>query len=418
MTTHPLLRCIMEQVDFLSAFDKQNSDIDTAVRTNVQPLAARLRPKSFDEYVGQKHLLAPGKLLRRAVEADRFSSIILSGPPGVGKTSLAEIIANSTNSEFVRLSGVTSSVADIRREVANAVTRLQLHSKRTILFVDEIHRFNKSQQDSLLPDVENGNIRLIGATTHNPVFYVVGALLSRSLVFQLEPLSEDDIRTLLERAITNPKAWSDGLVQVDDDAIDFLATACEGDARRALNALELAVSTTPVNAYGTIHITIATAHESIQRKIATYGDDGHYDTASARFIARRIVIFASEDIGNADPRALTLAVSAMQGVDFVGLPEARIILAQAVTYCATAPKSNASYMAINKALEDVEKNRIQPIPYALRDPHSAGGKENQHGKGYIYPHDTGGFAVQDYMSVPVKYYNIPVARLQIKKNVL
>lgn len=202
----------MEQVDFLSAFDKQNSDIDTAVRTNVQPLAARLRPKSFDEYVGQKHLLAPGKLLRRAVEADRFSSIILSGPPGVGKTSLAEIIANSTNSEFVRLSGVTSSVADIRREVANAVTRLQLHSKRTILFVDEIHRFNKSQQDSLLPDVENGNIRLIGATTHNPVFYVVGALLSRSLVFQLEPLSEDDIRTLLERAITNPKAWSDGLV--------------------------------------------------------------------------------------------------------------------------------------------------------------------------------------------------------------
>ena len=349
MTTHPLLRCIMEQVDFLSAFDKQNSDIDTAVRTNVQPLAARLRPKSFDEYVGQKHLLAPGKLLRRAVEADRFSSIILSGPPGVGKTSLAEIIANSTNSEFVRLSGVTSSVADIRREVANAVTRLQLHSKRTILFVDEIHRFNKSQQDSLLPDVENGNIRLIGATTHNPVFYVVGALLSRSLVFQLEPLSEDDIRTLLERAITNPKAWSDGLVQVDDDAIDFLATACEGDARRALNALELAVSTTPVNADGTIHITIATAHESIQRKIATYGDDGHYDTASAfiksmrgsdpdaaiyylakmlnagediRFIARRIVIFASEDIGNADPRALTLAVSAMQGVDFVGLPEA------------------------------------------------------------------------------------------------
>ena len=434
MTTHPLLRCIMEQVDFLSAFDKQNSDIDTAVRANVQPLAARLRPKSFDEYVGQKHLLAPGKLLRRAVEADRFSSIILSGPPGVGKTSLAEIIANSTNSEFVRLSGVTSSVADIRREVANAVTRLQLHSKRTILFVDEIHRFNKSQQDSLLPDVENGNIRLIGATTHNPVFYVVGALLSRSLVFQLEPLSEDDISTLLERAITNPKAWSDGLVQVDDDAIDFLATACEGDARRALNALELAVSTTPVNAYGTIHITIATAHESIQRKIATYGDDGHYDTASAfiksmrgsdpdaaiyylakmlnagediRFIARRIVIFASEDIGNADPRALTLAVSAMQGVDFVGLPEARIILAQAVTYCATAPKSNASYMAINKALEDVEKNRIQPIPYALRDPHSAGGKENQHGKGYIYPHDTGGFAVQDYMSVPVKYYNIP-----------
>jgi len=420
----------MEQVDFLT--DCGDAAVKDEAQWRIQPLAARLRPHSFDQYVGQQHLLAPGKLLRRAVDADRFSSIILSGPPGTGKTSLAEIIANTTNSEFVRLSGVTSTVADIRKEVANAVTRLHLHDKRTILFVDEIHRFTKSQQDSLLPDVENGNIRLIGATTYNPQFYVVGALLSRSLVFQLESLSEADIRQLLERAVKS--GWADDLVVLTDDAAEFLAVACEGDARRALNALEIAVSTTGCNAEGRIVITRTVAEESIQRKFMVYGDDGHYDTASAfiksmrgsdpdaaiyylakmlnagediRFIARRIIIFASEDIGNADPRAISVAVNAMQAVDFVGLPEARIILAQAVTYCATAPKSNASYLAINAALKDVETNRIQPIPNHLRDPHSAGGQENQHGKDYIYPHDVGGYAVQDYMMVPVKYYNIP-----------
>ena len=422
----------MEQGDFLSALRKDESASVTEY-AGVQPLAARLRPRSFDDYVGQRHLLAPGKLLRRAVDADRFSSIILSGPPGTGKTSLAEIIANTTDNEFVRLSGVTSTVADIRREVANATTRLQLNSRRTILFIDEIHRFNKSQQDSLLPDVESGAIRLIGATTHNPQFYVVGALLSRSLVFQLEPLAEQDIAALLDRAIVSG-AWQDGLVSLTAEARDFLATACEGDARRALNALELAVSTTPPSADGTIELTRKVAEESIQRKFIVYGDDGHYDTASAfiksmrgsdpdaaiyylakmlnagediRFIARRIMIFASEDIGNADPRALTLAVSAAQAVEYVGLPEARIILAHAVTYCASAPKSNASCMALDMATKDIEQNRVQPVPSHLRDKHSAGGKENKHGEGYIYPHSTGGFAVQDYMTVPKKYYNIP-----------
>lgn len=422
----------MKQVDFLNICDSAPEALPSEV-VQAQPLAARLRPATFAEYVGQQHLLAPGKLLRRAVEADRFSSIILSGPPGTGKTTLAEIIANTTNSDFIRLSGVSSTVADIRHEVANAITRLHLHKRRTILFIDEIHRFTKSQQDSLLPDVESGNIRLIGATTHNPQFYVVGALLSRSLLFQLESLSKEDICTLLSRAVKNPQAWPEGLVELNKDAEEFLAVCCEGDARRALNALEIAVSTTPCNANGVIVVTKETAEESIQRKLCNYGDDGHYDTASAfiksmrgsdpdaaiyylakminagediRFIARRLIIFASEDIGNADPRAISLTVSAMQGVEFVGLPEARIILAQAVTYCASAPKSNASYRAINAALADVEKNRIRPIPSHLRDPNSAGGKANKHGDGYIYPHDTGGFAVQDYMSVPVKYYDI------------
>ncbi|MEA4862356.1 MAG: replication-associated recombination protein A [Victivallaceae bacterium] len=421
----------MEQIDFLDA--ESNSGAGSGSPSAIQPLAARLRPRNLDEYAGQKHLLAEGKLLRRAVEADRFSSIILSGPPGTGKTSLAGIIAATTNSEFVRLSGVTSTVADIRREVSCAVTRYQLHQRRTILFIDEIHRFSKSQQDSLLPDVENGNIRLIGATTHNPQFYVIGALLSRSMVFILESLSEEDILDLLKRAVNDPRAWPPGMVNLDDDAAHYLATASEGDARRALNALELAVDTTPASADGTIHVTRNDAAESIQKKIAIYGDDGHYDTASAfiksmrgsdpdaavyylarmldagediRFIARRIVIFASEDIGNADPRAITLAVSAMQGVDFVGLPEAKLILAQAVTYCATAPKSNASTRAISAALDDVQKNRVQPIPYTLRDTHSAGGKEHHHQEGYIYPHSTGGFAAQDYMTVPRKYYEI------------
>lgn len=396
------------------------------------PLAARLRPRSLDEYVGQRHLLEPGRLLRRAIDADRFSSIILSGPPGTGKTSLAEVIARMTDSEFIRLSGVTSSVADVRREIAAAVKRRRSSGRRTILFIDEIHRFSRSQQDSLLPDVENGNVRLIGATTHNPHFYVVGALLSRSLVFRLEPLSQEEIRTLLHRAAGDERSFPGRKVELEPQAADFLATACEGDARRALNALEVAALTTDPDDAGVTRVTLTEAEASIQQKMIVYGDDGHYDTASAfiksmrgsdpdaavyylakmlhagediRFIARRLTIFAAEDVGNADPRALELCTAAMQAVEMIGLPEAKLILAQATTYCATAPKSNASYAALEAAATDVEQERGQPIPVRLRDAHYAGAKAEGIGKDYLYPHDyPGGFVPQEYLSVDKRYY--------------
>ena len=396
------------------------------------PLAARLRPRSLDEYVGQRHLLEPGRLLRRAIDADRFSSIILSGPPGTGKTSLAEVIARMTDSEFIRLSGVTSSVADVRREIAAAVKRRRSSGRRTILFIDEIHRFSRSQQDSLLPDVENGNVRLIGATTHNPHFYVVGALLSRSLVFRLEPLSQEEIRTLLNRATGDERSFPGRKVELEPQAADFLATACEGDARRALNALEVAALTTDPDDAGVTRVTLTEAEASIQQKMIVYGDDGHYDTASAfiksmrgsdpdaavyylakmlhagediRFIARRLTIFAAEDVGNADPRALELCTAAMQAVEMIGLPEAKLILAQATTYCATAPKSNASYAALEAAATDVEQERVQPIPVRLRDAHYAGAKAEGIGKDYLYPHDyPGGFVPQEYLSVDKRYY--------------
>lgn len=396
------------------------------------PLAARLRPRSLDEYVGQRHLLEPGRLLRRAIDADRFSSIILSGPPGTGKTSLAEVIARMTDSEFIRLSGVTSSVADVRREIAAAVKRRRSSGRRTILFIDEIHRFSRSQQDSLLPDVENGNVRLIGATTHNPHFYVVGALLSRSLVFRLEPLSQEEIRTLLHRAAGDERSFPGRKVELEPQAADFLATACEGDARRALNALEVAALTTDPDDAGVTRVTLTEAEASIQQKMIVYGDDGHYDTASAfiksmrgsdpdaavyylakmlhagediRFIARRLTIFAAEDVGNADPRALELCTAAMQAVEMIGLPEAKLILAQATTYCATAPKSNASYAALEAAATDVEQERVQPIPVRLRDAHYAGAKAEGIGKDYLYPHDyPGGFVPQEYLSVDKRYY--------------
>lgn len=396
------------------------------------PLAARLRPRSLDEYVGQRHLLEPGRLLRRAIDADRFSSIILSGPPGTGKTSLAEVIARMTDSEFIRLSGVTSSVADVRREIAAAVKRRRSSGRRTILFIDEIHRFSRSQQDSLLPDVENGNVRLIGATTHNPHFYVVGALLSRSLVFRLEPLSQEEIRTLLNRAAGDERSFPGRKVELEPQAADFLATACEGDARRALNALEVAALTTDPDDAGVTRVTLTEAEASIQQKMIVYGDDGHYDTASAfiksmrgsdpdaavyylakmlhagediRFIARRLTIFAAEDVGNADPRALELCTAAMQAVEMIGLPEAKLILAQVTTYCATAPKSNASYAALEAAATDVEQERVQPIPVRLRDAHYAGAKAEGIGKDYLYPHDyPGGFVPQEYLSVDKRYY--------------
>ncbi len=423
----------MEQFDFYKETSINEGDSTAGGISRLLPLAARMRPVSLDEYIGQSHILAPDKLLHRAITADRFTSIILSGPPGTGKTSLAEIIARTTNSEFVRLSGVNCSVADIRKQVQIAIERQLAVKRRTILFIDEIHRFNKAQQDSLLPDVENGNIRLIGATTHNPQFYIVGALLSRSLVFSLEPLSRDDIKVLLKRAIKHENGFADMNVKLDKKALDFLGEVCEGDARKALTALEIAVTTTPPDDAGVIKITEAAASESIQRKIINYGDDGHYDTASAfiksmrgsdpdaavywlakmlhagediRFIARRIVIFASEDIGNADPRALTLATSAMQAIDMIGMPEARIILSHAVTYCATAPKSNAAYAAIGEALDDVQNERVQAVPIHLRDSNSTGTREKQKtAEGYKYPHSFDkAFVAQEYMGVPKDYY--------------
>ena len=395
------------------------------------PLPARLRPETFEEYIGQKHILSEGKLLKRAIESDSFSSLILFGPPGVGKTSLAELIAKVTDAEFIRLSGVTLKVSDLRKEIGEAVFRRELKGRRTIIFVDEIHRFNRAQQDSLLPDIENGNIRFIGATTQNPYFYIISPLLSRSLVFRLEPLSSDEIKQLLVKAVTDKKGFEEYNIKLTDEALKFWAEICEGDGRRALNALEIAVLTAEKKD-GAIKIGLAEAEASIQQKSLNYGEDEHYDTISAfiksmrgsdpdaalywmakmlnagedpMFIARRIVIFASEDVGNADPNAIQVAVSVMKAVEMIGMPEARILLAQAVTYCATAPKSNASYLGINEAIKDVENNRIQTVPVYLKSAYckSSGEKSSED---YKYPHDfKNKIADQSYMGINKLYYN-------------
>lgn len=387
------------------------------------PLATRMRPQTLEEFVGQQHILAPGKLLWRAIKADRISSIILYGPPGTGKTSLAQIIANATQCRFERLSGVESNVADIRRVIAGAANRLANTGQRTILFIDEIHRFNKAQQDVLLPDVENGTIRLIGATTHNPFFYVNSPLVSRSQIFQLKPLSPEDIVTLLRRGLRELKA------EATEEALVFLATACDGDARKALNALEIAALTTPG-----ARITRDIAEESIQKKAVVYDadEDEHYDTISAfiksmrgsdpdaalywlakmivagedpRFIARRLCILAAEDIGLADPMALVVAVAAHHAVEFIGLPEGELPLAEATVYCATAPKSNASAKGIWDAKADIEQGRTLPVPEPLKDAHYKGAQRLGHGKGYKYAHDFEGHIVaQEYVPTTKKYY--------------
>lgn len=396
------------------------------------PLAARLRPKSLEEIAGQEHLLAPGRLLRRSIEADRIGSIILYGPPGCGKTSLAEVIARLTSRCFVRLSAVAANVSVLRQELQAAYERRK-KGQGTILFIDEIHHFNKSQQDVLLPYVEEGAIALIGATTHNPFFFINSPLTSRSQVFQLEPLSNEAVQTLLRRALADPRGLAALPLRVSDEAIEFLATSAEGDARRSLNALELAALSTAPGPDGVIEVTLATASDAIQRKVVVYDrdEDGHHDTISAfiksvrgsdpnaavywlakmleagedpRFIARRLVILASEDIGNADPHGLLVAVAAMEAAAFVGMPEARISLAQATTYLACAPKSNAAYMAIEKALGDVRKGRVLPVPRHLRSASYSGAKRLGH-EGYQYAHDfPGHFVDQEYVPTSAVYY--------------
>ena len=399
------------------------------------PLATRMRPRTVDEVVGQRHILGPGKLLRRAIEADRISSIILYGPPGVGKTSLAHVIAASTQARFERLSGVEGSVADIRRVVAQAANRLQNTGQKTILFIDEIHRFNKAQQDVLLPDVESGLLRLIGATTHNPFFYVNSPLVSRSQIFQLEPLSTEDLLTLIGQALTDKERGLGELrLRVDDEAAAHLAKVSDGDARKCLNALEIAVRTTSPDQSGLIHITLPAAEESIQRKAVVYDADGdaHYDTISAfikslrgsdpdaalywlakmlyagediRFIARRLIICASEDVGMADSNALVVAVAAQQAVEFVGLPEAQLVLAHATVYVATAPKSNRCTVAIGKASAEVREGRTLAIPKHLRDTHYKAAKKLGHGEGYKYSHDyEGAYVPQAYLPEGRIYY--------------
>src|ERR1700733_10914211 len=363
------------------------------------PLAARMRPRNLAEYAGQTHILGPGQLLRRAIEADRIQSLIFYGPPGTGKTSLAQIIARQTRSKFERLSGVESNVADMRRVLSGASNRLANKGQSTILFIDEIHRFNKAQQDVLLPDVESGVVRLIGATTHNPFFFVNSPLVSRSQIFELRPLGEEDLYGLLQRALQDRERGLGYMkIQADEPALRHLATISNGDARKALNALEIAALTTVPAPDGTIHITLGVAEQSIQKKAVVYDGDGdaHYDTISAfikamrgsdpdsalywlakmvhagedpRFIARRSVIPAAEEVGLADPMALVLANAAFQAAEFIGWPEARIPLAEATIYIATAPKSNSTVAAIGAAMKDVECGRTIEVPKHLQDSH-------------------------------------------------
>lgn len=410
-------------------------------REREQPLAARMRPRTLDEFTGQEDILGPGKLLRRAIETDRlFSSIILWGPPGTGKTSLSSIIANKTASHFETLSAVLAGVADIRRVVDGARERFNLYGQRTILLVDEIHRFNKAQQDALLPHVENGTIILIGATTENPYFEVNSALLSRSRVFQFKPLSPQATLSLMHRALQDKeRGYGDRSIEITEEALAHLAEVAGGDARSALNALELAVESTSPDKDAVTRINLEVAQESIQKRVLRYdkSSDEHYDTISAfiksmrgsdpdaalyylakmlyagedpEFIARRMIIFASEDIGNAAPLALVVAVNAMQALQFVGLPEAQLNLAQCAIYLATAPKSNST-LGIGAALADIERMGNLDIPNHLKDS-SRDSKSLGHGKGYKYPHDfETHFVVQQYLpdGVRDKIYYTPGA---------
>ncbi|HEX4142488.1 MAG TPA: replication-associated recombination protein A [Pirellulales bacterium] len=417
----------------MSLFDES----EAANRRGALPLAARMRPRSLDEFVGQQHFLGPGKLLRRLLAADRLGSVIFYGPPGTGKTTLAHLLATASRSVFRQLSAVASGVKELREILDAARDRLSAAGTKTLMFVDEIHRFNKAQQDVLLPDVEDGVVVLVGATTQNPFFALNSALVSRSRIFQFEPLSADDIKRVLRGALADTeRGLGQQQVTLDDDALDYLAEVSDGDARRALGALEVGVLSSPERP---LHFTRALAAESVQRKAIEYDRqrDAHYDSASAliksirgsdvdaaiywlarmleageevRFLARRLVILASEDVGNADPQALPLAVAAMQACEFVGLPECQLTLAQAVAYLACAPKSNAATVAIGEARHDVREGRLVPVPRHLRDRHYTGAKRLGHGEGYQYAHNAeGGVAAQVYLGIDREYYR-PVDR--------
>ena len=405
------------------------------------PLAARMRPKTLEEVAGQQHLLAEGKLLRRAIETDRFSSLIFYGPPGVGKTTLASVIARQTSAYFVMLNGVESNVSDIREKIAEAKARQTLHGQKTILFVDELHRFNKAQQDVLLPHLERGTVRFIGATTENPFFAINSAMLSRSQIFPLEPVADADIIALLRRAIAEPKRGLGFMpLQVEDDALAHLALKADGDVRKALTALEVAALSTPRGEDGTVRVTLEVAEESIQKKAVRYDrmGDGHYDTISAfiksmrgsdpdaalywlaymlnagediRFIARRLVICASEDVGLADSNALRVALAAAQAAEMLGMPEARIPLAHATVYIATAPKSNSAYMGINAALKDVQEGKTLAVPDHLATPTRKKLARlrgvSEEATTYKYAHDFGDdhFVPQAYLPEGRVYYH-------------
>ena len=416
-----------------SLFEKS----EAANLRRAQPLAARMRPARLDEFAGQQHFLGEGKLLRRLLKADRLTSVIFYGPPGTGKTTLARLLASESRRKFRQLNAVTSGVKELREVLEEARNEVTTGGPRTLLFVDEIHRFNKSQQDALLPDVEEGVVTLVGATTSNPFFAVNSALVSRSQVFQFEPLSVDDIKSVLRRALSDKsRGLGQIAVKMHDDALEFLAQVCDGDARRALSALEIGVLSCEQRP---VEFTRQLAEESVQRKAIQYDATGdeHYDCASAliksmrgsdvdaalywlarmleagediRFLCRRLVILASEDVGNADPQALQLAVAAMQACEFIGLPEAQLTLSQTVAYLACAPKSNAATVAISEARRDVREGRVLPVPRHLRDAHYGGAEQLGSGTDYQYSHDSpDGVVAQDYLGVEREYYR-PVPR--------